>query len=112
MIKASLTSQNSTPIKLILALLLLLTVFDMPYGYYQFLRIAATAGFIFLAYSGFSARYRFTPLVWSLGALLFNPVFKVALGRELWMVFDLAFAVLLAASVFLEEKDWNRSGGK
>lgn len=112
MTNSPLTSQYSTPVKIILAGLLLLTLFDMPYGYYQFLRIAATAGFGYLAYFGFKSKYRFTPLLWAAGALLFNPVFKVALGRELWMVFDLAFAVLLAASVFLEEKEWNRNGGK
>lgn len=104
-------STYSTPIKIIIAFLLVLTLFDMPYGYYQFLRIAATAGFGYLAYFGFKSKYRFTPLLWAAGALLFNPVFKVALGRDLWMVFDLIFAVLLLASIFLEEKAWNRSSG-
>ncbi|GMU87022.1 MAG: hypothetical protein AMXMBFR48_22630 [Ignavibacteriales bacterium] len=100
-------SQYSTPVKLILAGLLLLTLFDMPYGYYQFLRIAAAAGFGYLAFLGFKSKFRFTPLLWVAGALLFNPVFKVALKRDAWQLFDIAFALLLIASLFLENKKWN-----
>lgn len=107
MTNSPLTSQYSTPVKLILAGLLLLTLFDMPYGYYQFLRIAATAGFGFLAFIGFKNKYRFTPLLWAGGALLFNPVFKVALKKDTWQLFDIAFALLLIASLFLETKKWN-----
>ena len=38
-------------IKIILALLLLLCLADMPYGYYQFVRFASMAVFVFLAYT-------------------------------------------------------------
>lgn len=107
----SYSSIHSTPIKIILAGFLLLTLFDMPYGYYQFLRIAATAGFGYLAYLGFKSKYRFTPLLWAAGALLFNPVFKIALKKDTWQLFDIAFALLIIASLFFETKKWNSAQG-
>jgi hypothetical protein len=33
-------------------------------------------------------------------AVLINPIFKIALGRELWNVVDVIWAVVLLASLF------------
>jgi hypothetical protein len=40
---------NST-IKIVLAVLFFICLFDMPYGYYQFVRFAGLIGFAILAY--------------------------------------------------------------
>lgn len=77
----------------ILAALLLACLLDLPYGYYQFVRWAATVGFGYLAY-----RYRqlgrngLTILFIGL-ALLFQPFEKIALGRELWNVVDVIVGI-------------------
>ncbi|MEN9993778.1 MAG: hypothetical protein RL762_435 [Bacteroidota bacterium] len=38
------------PLSFILAILLFLCLADMPYGYYQFVRLAAAAFFVYAAY--------------------------------------------------------------
>jgi hypothetical protein len=64
----------------------------MPYGYYQLVRVVATAAFAFLAY-----QERENSLLWVFVglALLFQPFEKIALGRTLWNVVDVAVAVFL-----------------
>jgi len=44
--------------------------------------------------------------VWVLGftALLFNPFFPAHLTREIWIVFNVAAALLLLATIWLEQR--------
>jgi hypothetical protein len=83
---------SSKKLSLILIPLLLACLLPMPYGYYQLVRVVATAAFAFLAY-----QERENNLLWVfIGlALLFQPFEKIALGRTLWNVVDVAVAVFL-----------------
>jgi hypothetical protein len=80
------------PLFLILIPLLLACLLPMPYGYYQLVRVVASAAFAFLAY-----QERENSLLWVFVglALLFQPFEKIALGRSLWNVVDIAVAVFL-----------------
>ena len=72
-------------IKFSLSILLLLCLLDMPYGYYQLVRFIATIIFIYLAVTTKSADKNRQPkkiIFYSL-ALLFQPLFKIALGRTI-----------------------------
>ena len=40
-------------------------------------------------------------------ALLFQPFYKIALGRELWNIVDVAVGVALLASILLDKKRIN-----
>ena len=74
-------------------------LFDMPYGYYGLLRILVCGACLYLAVqAGNSA----SGWVWILGgcALLYNPIFKIHLGREIWSVVNVATIALLAAHVW------------
>jgi len=79
-------------LSLILIPLLLACLLPMPYGYYQLVRVVATAAFAFLAY-----QERGNNLLWVfIGlALLFQPFEKIALGRTLWNVVDVVVAIFL-----------------
>jgi hypothetical protein len=79
-------------LSLILIPLLLACLLPMPYGYYQLVRVVATAAFAFLAY-----QERENGLLWVFVglALLFQPFEKIALGRTLWNGVDIAVAVFL-----------------
>jgi hypothetical protein len=71
-----------------------------PYGYYVLLRLVCCGVFAFLAYeakSGDSEGW-----AWTLGilALLYNPVIRVHLTRELWSVINIATIVVLLWSIF------------
>jgi hypothetical protein len=72
--------------------LLLACLSPMPYGYYQLVRVVATAAFAFLAY-----QERGNGLLWVFVgfALLFQPFEKIALGRTVWNIVDVAVAVFL-----------------
>lgn len=91
---------NNT-IKIILAILLFLCLADMPYGYYQFVRFTAMVGFAILAYQSSESENKTFVIVYGALALLFQPFFKIALGRELWNVVDVIIAVGLIVSLFI-----------
>lgn len=83
-------------IKIILSILLLTALAHMPYGYYTFLRLAATAGLIYLAIAEFKANNNaIAGILCIAGALLFNPIIKVPFHRAIWNAIDAATAVLL-----------------
>jgi hypothetical protein len=79
----------------------------MPYGFYQFVRFAGLIGFAILAYQA-NQQSRQTEMIIYIGlALLFQPFFKVALGRELWNIVDVVVAIGLLVSIFLKPKQNN-----
>ena len=80
-------------IKLIIAILLLLCLVDMPYSFYQIVRFAATAAFAYLSYDYFKSKQDVKGVIFALLAILFQPFFKVALGRTLWNIIDIVVAI-------------------
>lgn len=87
-------------IKIGLAILLFGCLLDMPYGYYQFVRFAAFIGFGVLAYQANQQGKQTKIIIFGALALLFQPFFKVALGRELWNIVDVIVVIGLLGSVF------------
>jgi hypothetical protein len=85
-----------------------LALFEMPYAYYELLRIAVCAGLVFLAFAEGQSR-RQLGWVWGLGllAVLFNPLVPIHLGREAWAIVD-AFAAVIVLfygwSLFRDEE--------
>lgn len=91
-------------IKIILAILFFVCLLDMPYGYYQLVRFAGLVGFSVLAYQA-NQQNRQTEMIIYIGlALLFQPFFKIALGREIWNIVDVIVAICLLVSVFKQKK--------
>lgn len=91
-------------IKIILAILFFVCLLDMPYGYYQLVRFAGLVGFAILAYQA-NQQSRQTEMIIYIGlALLFQPFFKIALGREIWNIVDVIVAIGLLVSVFKQKK--------
>lgn len=88
-------------VKLILAVLLLLCLADMPYGYYQFVRLASFIAFGFLAYKAYGANKIGETILFCALCLLFQPLEKIALGRFLWNVVDFVVALYLLGSTFV-----------
>ena len=94
-------------LKIILALLLLLCLAPMPYGYYQFVRVAAFVVFAILAYEKRGDENKVLFALYLIGAILFNPIWKVYLGRELWMVADVVWAGILGYDLFFRQETNN-----
>lgn len=96
-----------TLLKITLSALLFLCLANMPYGYYQFVRLAALLGFAFLAYESHKDGRQTETFVYAGLALLFQPMFKIALGRTLWNVVDVLVGIGLLLTVLkpnVEEK--------
>lgn len=88
-------------IKLILAILLFLCLVDMPYGYYQLVRFVALVGFGILAFKANEQDKKTEMIIYGGLALLFQPFFKIALGREIWNIVDVIVGIGLIASLIM-----------
>ena len=77
----------------------------MPYGYFQLVRFLALIGFGFLAYQANQQAQQTKMIIYGALALLFQPFFKVALGRELWNVVDVIVGVGLLVSLAKNNKN-------
>lgn len=91
-------------VKIGLSILLFACLLDMHYGYYQFVRFAALIVFALLAYQANQQSSQFEMYIYVGLALLFQPFFKITLGRELWNVVDVIVAIGLIASIFINSK--------
>ncbi|GHT43811.1 hypothetical protein FACS189438_1710 [Bacteroidia bacterium] len=90
-------------IKVSLTILFLGCLFSFPYGYYQLVRLLGTVGFGILAYNQYQKNQAWF-IVWLSSAILINPVFKISLGRGLWNVIDIIWAILLITSMFFSRQ--------
>lgn len=94
---------NNT-IKIVLAVLLFICLADMPYGFYQFVRFVAMIGFGILAFQSAESENKLFLIIYGALALLFQPFFKIALGRELWNIVDVIVGIGLIISLFIEKQ--------
>jgi hypothetical protein len=92
---------------LVPALLLLIAVWRLPYGYYTFTRMVTCGVAVLIAVAGLQGR----PVVqtWSFPllaiAVLFNPLVPIHLHRATWFYFDLgAAAIFILHLVFVRLK--------
>lgn len=92
----------SNLIKIVLAALFFICLFDMPYGYYQFVRFAGLIGFAILAYQANQEGRQIEMFIYGGLALLFQPFFKIALGRQMWNIVDVVVGIGLIVSIFVK----------
>lgn len=93
------------PIKIALAIGLFICLFDMPYGYFQLVRFAAMLAFSYFGMLAIADEKREMALLYFGLAILFQPLIKIALGRELWNIVDVIVGVGLLVSAFRTEKN-------
>lgn len=86
-------------IKIILATLLFLCLLNMPYGFYEIVRLIALIGFVMLAYKSNKQEDKTAVIIFVGLALLFQPFFKIALGRMLWNIIDVIVGLGLLLSL-------------
>lgn len=89
---------------LILAALMLLCLAPMPYGYFQLVRFVAMVVFGLMAYQYYMRQKAIASVVFGVLAVLFQPIYKIALGRVTWNVIDVAVAALLVGLFVLEKQ--------
>ena len=99
-------------IKVVLTILFLLCLLDMPYGYFQIVRFAGLVGFGILAFQANETKQKEMAIIFIGLALLFQPFFKIALGRGLWNVVDVVVGLGLIISLFRKPKREDKIGEK
>ena len=80
-------------LKLVIAIILLLCLADMPYGFYILVRFASTFAFAFLSYDYFKSKKDGLGFVFAAFVLLFQPFLKFALGRTIRNIVDVIVAI-------------------
>ncbi len=91
-------------IKISLAILFFICLADMPYGYFQFVRFTALIGFIFLGFKALQSGNHNEIIIYFALALLFQPIFKISLGRTIWNIIDLVVGIGLILSLMAKRK--------
>ncbi|MGV0927487.1 MULTISPECIES: DUF6804 family protein [unclassified Empedobacter] len=92
-------------IKIVLTILLFACLLDMPYSFFQLVRFVALVGFGVLAYQANQQGRQTEMFLYGALALLFQPFFKIALGRELWNIVDVIVGVGLLVSLAKNNKN-------
>lgn len=82
-------------LKPILAVMLLACLLHLPYGYYMLLRFVAMVVFAVLAIQYNKVKNDALTVTFGALTLLFQPFIKIALGRAMWNIVDVAAAILL-----------------
>lgn len=70
-----------------------------PYGYYNLLRVVVCATGVFLAVNAYQRKN--PKWIWIMGitAFIFNPLFPIHLGKEIWVFLDVVTAVFFCISL-------------
>lgn len=79
-------------ISIILAIILLVCLFHMPYGFYTLVRFVAMAAFAYLAFLEYQSDNQDRMIVLIILAVLFQPFLKITLRRVIWNIVDVAVA--------------------
>lgn len=99
------TEQSMTIIiKVVLAGVFLICILDMPYGYYQLVRFLALVGFAIVANHANQEKDQTSTILYISLAVLFQPLIKIPLGREIWNIVDVFVAIGLIVSIFIHGK--------
>lgn len=85
------------PLIYIAAALLFLGALPLPYDYYMLLRFVACGAFAWAAFITYENNEEVLPWVFGILAVLFNPIFKIHLPKELWAVVDVCSGAFLLA---------------
>ncbi len=87
---------------LILAAMLLLCLAPMPYGYFMLVRFVMMVACGWIAYQYYLRQKK--EAMWAFGilALLFQPIYKIALGRIIWNIVDVIVGIFFIVLFFIE----------
>lgn len=75
--------------------MLFLGAAPLPYSYYAVLRLFACGVFALLAFVANERKHEIIPWVYGLIAVLFNPIIKIYLPKEVWVLVDIGAGILL-----------------
>jgi FtsH-binding integral membrane protein len=87
-------------IRLVAAILILLAFRHNPYGYYIILRWVVCAIFIYCAIRAHRETSEAWTWIFGVNAALYNPIFPLHLGRQIWSTVNIVSTILIIVSFF------------
>ena len=91
---------------LVLAVMLVLCLAPMPYGYYMLVRVIAMVIFAVMCYKYRQKGEMDLAIILVILCILFQPFFKIPLGKIIWGVVDVATAIMLVG-LWMKERRGN-----
>lgn len=79
----------------------LLAVADLPYGYYMFLRWAVCAVSVYVVVLGLQTGRIWAAWLYGALAVLFNPIFRIHLSKDIWQPINVITSILLVLAVIV-----------
>lgn len=95
---------NNRQLKIGLAFGLILCLLEMPYWYYQLIRIFGTIIFFYFAYTDYTQNIKYTPQTFFVAGVLLNPIIKISFGKIIWNVVDIVLSVIIVLSIVFDSK--------
>jgi hypothetical protein len=80
--------------------LLLIAIADLPYGYYQFLRIVISIIAGLNAFSELENENKILFFIFSLILVLFNPIIPIHLDKNTWTPINIIVGIIFGLSAF------------
>jgi len=100
---------GSVGARLITSILLFIALLNLPIGYYAFLRWLVCITAIYSLYISYNLDKKINFGVWlfSVIAILFNPMIPFYLGKSIWKIADTFVGIILFISIFIlnEKRD-------
>ena len=91
--------------------LLLVALLDMPYGYYQLLRVLIFCVSAYLAVREKGEHSEGWFWTFAACALIYNPVVKLSLGKEIWPIVNVGTIILFSVHFWLRQVTGRVRGG-
>ena len=84
--------------------MLFLAIFQLPYGYYNLLRLVVTISSGISSFSAYENEKVGNAIIFAILCLLFNPIFPIYLDKSMWIPIDIIVGAFFGVSG-LQEKD-------
>jgi hypothetical protein len=87
-------------ISIVVTAVLIAGIFELPIWYYDILRVAISVYSGVNVYLYFKERQRIMATSFFVLGILFNPILKIEMAKEAWIVFDIIAAIITFISGF------------
>jgi hypothetical protein len=83
------------------AVMLLVGIFSLPYGYFQVLRWIVCGISIYLMYLAVKYKESWIAAIFGVMSILFNPIFTIHFEKSVWQWIDAVCASVFIVSIFI-----------
>lgn len=95
-----------------LAIALLLALLPMPYGYYQLLKLLSCGLGAWAAFGEWRSGRIAWAGFWVVFTAAYNPVFPLYLGRNVWMIVNVASAAFIVLAIYVNLASYRAASKK